>query len=402
MKILIIDDIQANLRFMARLLEKHGFQVVTESNPRNALDLLTDDISFRAIIVDYMMPEMNGMEFFEQYKALPRFRNLHGGYIPPCILITAWSSDFTSGDALHLGFFKVLKKPFTNETLLMVLENIRTGNVFRKKNALFVNCPNEHSSNIRLLGEKLGYQFFFIETLEKALICLKSDSKIGTVFCYEGKNSQKDCDQFALDTKSICRYDDSGNAIVPSLILITPQPTERPDKTSWDRIVAETTDYRSLAKLMHELQDKNNEGQIENPRQMVIALGDIGINTFFLEKTLTESGYNLLAVDSPSDAYQLLNSDLGSDISLILSSSHVNECTIEEFIASCQTIRRTDALFIDQALPFIITTDFPNDPIFQKLPTLSSTQVFLRPIDVPAFRAALESVLSTPSIKMSL
>jgi CheY-like chemotaxis protein len=301
-----------------------------------------------------------------------------------------------------LGFFKVLKKPFTNETLLMVLENIRTGNVFRKKNALFVNCPNEHASNIRLLGEKLGYQFFFIETLEKGIVCLKSDSKIGTVFCYESKNSQKDCEKFALETKAICRYDDSGNAIVPSLILVTPHPTEITNKTPWDKIVAETADYRSLAILMHELQDKNNEGQIENPRQMVIVLGDIGINVFFLEKTLSESGYNLLAVDSPSEAYQLLNSDLGSDISLILSSSHVNDTSIEEFIASCQTIRRTDALFVDQALPFIITTDFPNDPIFQKLPTLSSTQVFLRPIDVPAFRGALVSVLGTPSMKVSL
>jgi len=141
MKVLLIDDIMANLRLMQRVLTQNGFEVIIESNPCTALGMVARGHSFHAIIVDFMMPEMNGMEFFKRYQKLSRFQNTPIQQIPPCILITAWSSSFTTEEALDLGFHTVLKKPFTNETLVKALEDIHNAIVFKNRSVRCVNAP---------------------------------------------------------------------------------------------------------------------------------------------------------------------------------------------------------------------------------------------------------------------
>lgn len=126
MKILIVDDIGANLRFLGRALDREGHSIVMEDDPIIALKILSANQGFGAIIVDYLMPEMDGFEFLRILRSHYYDKDLPLTSIPPCILITAWTKDVMEEEAIMSGFYKVLKKPFPLQSLTEVLNLIES------------------------------------------------------------------------------------------------------------------------------------------------------------------------------------------------------------------------------------------------------------------------------------
>lgn len=70
MKILLVDDTVMILDHIGEMLEGEGHEVITESNPRLAAKNYGDDQSFDAIITDWQMPGMNGIELAALFKEL--------------------------------------------------------------------------------------------------------------------------------------------------------------------------------------------------------------------------------------------------------------------------------------------------------------------------------------------
>lgn len=66
-KVLLVDDEEDILEFMQYNLEQEGFEVVTANNGEDALSKLTSDISL--VILDVMMPKMNGYEVCSNIRA---------------------------------------------------------------------------------------------------------------------------------------------------------------------------------------------------------------------------------------------------------------------------------------------------------------------------------------------
>ncbi|MEO8045801.1 MAG: response regulator [Nitrospirota bacterium] len=73
MSILIIEDNPVNARLLALMLQAEGYQTVVARNGKEALSTVSEIPELQLIITDYMMPEMDGLEFIVKLRALPTF-----------------------------------------------------------------------------------------------------------------------------------------------------------------------------------------------------------------------------------------------------------------------------------------------------------------------------------------
>jgi adenylate cyclase len=110
-RILVVDDNEDNRYTLTRRLKREGFEnVVVATNGREALDLIASQ-PFDLILLDIMMPEMNGYEVLERLKADEVLRHV------PVIMISAVSELDSVVRCIELGAEDYLPKPF-NSVLL--------------------------------------------------------------------------------------------------------------------------------------------------------------------------------------------------------------------------------------------------------------------------------------------
>jgi two-component system chemotaxis response regulator CheY len=109
---LIIDDSPSMRRVLRRTLTPLGFDAYEAGNGREALDLL-GTVSKRPDIalVDWNMPEMNGLEFIRAVRRIPDYRPMW------LMMCTTESEQSQVVRALAAGAHEFMTKPFTTETL---------------------------------------------------------------------------------------------------------------------------------------------------------------------------------------------------------------------------------------------------------------------------------------------
>ncbi len=113
--ILVVDD-EADIRFTIRmLLESKGFTVDEASNGREALEFLTGSTPVDLLILDLMMPEVDG---YQVLKALDPVT------APPVMLLTAMGQDDDLLRGYREGATYYVTKPFQNKMILAALANL--------------------------------------------------------------------------------------------------------------------------------------------------------------------------------------------------------------------------------------------------------------------------------------
>ena len=109
-RILVVDDNEANRDLLIRRLQRQGHHTATAENGRIALDMLAH-ASFDLILLDIMMPEMNGFEVLEHLKADDALRHV------PVIMISALDDADSVTKGIALGADDHLPKPFDRQIL---------------------------------------------------------------------------------------------------------------------------------------------------------------------------------------------------------------------------------------------------------------------------------------------
>ena len=109
-KILVIEDDATTGSFIARGLDEHGFVVDRAINGRDGLFLATDDSSYDAIVLDRMLPQMDGMAVLSALRA--------AGIETPVIILSALGTADDRIDGLNAGCDDYLVKPFAFAELL--------------------------------------------------------------------------------------------------------------------------------------------------------------------------------------------------------------------------------------------------------------------------------------------
>jgi two-component system response regulator PilR (NtrC family) len=112
--VLVIDDEEIMREILQTLLEREGYTVRLAANGQEGLDLARA-LPFDAVIVDVMMPGIDGLQVLQELKK--QDENL------PVLMITAFASMDTAIRAMKLGAFDYITKPFKNDEVLVVLQN---------------------------------------------------------------------------------------------------------------------------------------------------------------------------------------------------------------------------------------------------------------------------------------
>jgi DNA-binding NtrC family response regulator len=112
-KILIVDDEARILLLLQSLLKANGYETVTAKDGLEALELIKKN-TFDLIITDLRMSPMDGMSLFREVKTL--FSAM------PVILLTAYASVETAIEAMKLGAFDYLTKPFKVDELMATVK----------------------------------------------------------------------------------------------------------------------------------------------------------------------------------------------------------------------------------------------------------------------------------------
>jgi DNA-binding NtrC family response regulator len=138
-RILVIDDEQSIRDLLKDFLETKGFEVVTAPDGESGLELLNEE-KFDLFLLDLMMPGISGLDVLRE-----RADEKSG---IPCIVITAHATVQTAVEAMKLGAFDYLPKPFVLEDVYMTI-----------KRALDMSRLQEENTRLKKqLKKRFGYR----------------------------------------------------------------------------------------------------------------------------------------------------------------------------------------------------------------------------------------------------
>lgn len=108
--ILVVDDEEGIREILQMSLEIEGYTVFTAGNGREALDFLANSAEPGLILLDLMMPVMNGREFIEKISTIKEYANI------PVVLVTAYNDR-----AVDIRVKEIISKPLEFKKLLSVV-----------------------------------------------------------------------------------------------------------------------------------------------------------------------------------------------------------------------------------------------------------------------------------------
>jgi CheY-like chemotaxis protein len=114
-KVLVVDDDVRNIFALSSVLERRGMQVLTAGTGREAIATLESTPDIAIVLMDIMMPEMDGYETMAVIRQNPAFRRL------PIVALTAKAMKGDREKTLEAGASDYLAKPVNTEQLLSAL-----------------------------------------------------------------------------------------------------------------------------------------------------------------------------------------------------------------------------------------------------------------------------------------
>jgi HAMP domain-containing protein/signal transduction histidine kinase/CheY-like chemotaxis protein len=114
-KALIVDDDMRNIFALATVLDEQSMEIVSANNGRDAIKHVENDADIDVVLMDIMMPEMDGITTIQEIRKLPRGKEL------PIIAVTAKAMKGDRAKCIEAGAWDYLSKPVDRVHLLSVL-----------------------------------------------------------------------------------------------------------------------------------------------------------------------------------------------------------------------------------------------------------------------------------------
>jgi two-component system, chemotaxis family, sensor kinase CheA len=115
-KILIVDDDIRNVYALTIALEKYEMDIIVAENGREGIEVLRDNPDTDLILMDIMMPEMDGFEAIRQIRQLIEFQTL------PIIALTAKAMKRSREECLEAGASDYISKPINLDQLFSLMQ----------------------------------------------------------------------------------------------------------------------------------------------------------------------------------------------------------------------------------------------------------------------------------------
>jgi DNA-binding NarL/FixJ family response regulator len=125
-KVLLVDD---NSRYLEDVLPFYGYEVSVAENGVEALEILDKKSDFDIVLLDVMMPKMNGWDTLKTIRQTPSVKDI------PVIMVTAVNEDKKMVSGLKMGADDYIVKPFVLPNLLARMEAVLRRSGTDRKNA---------------------------------------------------------------------------------------------------------------------------------------------------------------------------------------------------------------------------------------------------------------------------
>jgi putative two-component system response regulator len=224
---LLVDDSRSVLNFLRRLIEADGnVQATAFTNPVQAMAAATAR-EYDIVLVDYEMPEMDGITFIRKLRSLPKFADI------PIVMITSIETDEVRMKALEAGATDFLsKRPQALEISVRLRNLVRLGLAVRKLNDRAADLASEVAIATRKLQEREEEII-----LRLALAVEYRDNDTGEHALRVAKYSRIIAEQLGLPSR-LCRdiylaapLHDVGKVAIPDNILLKPGRLDEQEMT---------------------------------------------------------------------------------------------------------------------------------------------------------------------------
>jgi two-component system alkaline phosphatase synthesis response regulator PhoP len=145
-KILLVDDEQDILDFLSYNLSKEGYEVLTASNGNDAISIAKKELP-KLIILDVMMPELDGMETCRQMREIPELKDIIIAFL------TARNEDYSQIAGFDVGGDDYITKPIKPRVLSSRIKALL------RRSSISVNTTEE---NVDLGNLKIDKDRFII------------------------------------------------------------------------------------------------------------------------------------------------------------------------------------------------------------------------------------------------
>ncbi len=114
-KVLVVDDDARNIFALTTVLENYEMEVVSATNGRQAIEIIRNRPGLNVVLMDIMMPEMDGYQTMREIRKDPQFRSL------PILALTAKAMKGDREKCLEAGASDYIAKPVNTDQLLSLL-----------------------------------------------------------------------------------------------------------------------------------------------------------------------------------------------------------------------------------------------------------------------------------------
>jgi putative two-component system response regulator len=241
-KILIVDDSEVALKLLSTILEHENYEIRIAKDAFQAFEILTKfkpDI----ILLDVMMPKMDGYEFTKRIKSLDDLKSI------PIILVTALNDQESKIRGLNAGAEEFISKPIDRTELL-----IRTKNLIKMKkyHDEISNINRFLEETIKKRTEQLNYSYIeAIISLSRIVDNIyEGNSNVSTKLsrCSTFLAAQLQCPENFISTlRYASTIYDIGKTKIPTEILYKSTPLNESD---WDIIKSHTEHGKNILKAV--------------------------------------------------------------------------------------------------------------------------------------------------------
>lgn len=162
-KILVVDDENDILDIISYNLSKEGYQVTTASNGKEAIET-AKEINPDLIILDVMMPVMDGIEACRIMRAMPEFKHTF------MVFLTARSEEYSEIAGFHVGADDYIAKPIKPRALMSRINAILRRNVSE--------ASEEARNKIEILDLIIDRESFLVYRGEERITLAKKEFEL--------------------------------------------------------------------------------------------------------------------------------------------------------------------------------------------------------------------------------
>lgn len=209
LKILVVDDESRMRKLVRDFLEKKGFSVIEAGDGMEAMELFYKEKDIALIILDVMMPRMDGWQVCREVRQLSKV---------PIIMLTARSDERDELQGFELGVDEYISKPFSPRILVARVEAVlRRSNVVTEEAVKDVGgiLIDKAAHIVKVNGENVDLSFKEFELLsyfvENEGLALSREKILNSVWNYDYYGDARTIDTHVKKLRS--KLGDKGNYI---------------------------------------------------------------------------------------------------------------------------------------------------------------------------------------------